>query len=123
MAAKFGTSGLRGLATELIGHTTYSYVDAFAQYLKDKHYAGLGDAVYVAWDYRSSSPQIARNVRAAITAQGLTCVDCGSIPTPALALLAMSRASASIMVTGSHIPADRNGLKFYLPDWRNRQAG
>ncbi len=47
---------------------------------------------------------------------GLVPVDCGFIPTPALALYAMSRKRASLMVTGSHIPADRNGIKFYRPD-------
>ena len=37
------------------------------------------------------------------------------LPTPALALHAMALGGAAIMVTGSHIPADRNGLKFYVP--------
>ena len=41
-------------------------------------------------------------------------MDCGPLPTPALAYAAMSRGLASVMVTGSHIPAERNGLKFYL---------
>lgn len=35
----------------------------------------------------------------------------GAVPTPVLALAA--RNAAAIMITGSHIPADRNGLKFY----------
>ncbi|MGL5735989.1 MAG: phosphomannomutase, partial [Beijerinckiaceae bacterium] len=39
--------------------------------------------------------------------------DCGALPTPALALAAMAAGAPSIMVTGSHIPDDRNGLKFY----------
>jgi phosphomannomutase len=37
------------------------------------------------------------------------------LPTPALALHAMAAGGPAIMVTGSHIPADRNGLKFYTP--------
>jgi phosphomannomutase len=40
---------------------------------------------------------------------------CGAVPTPALALGAMSAGAAAVMITGSHIPADRNGLKFYTP--------
>lgn len=51
----------------------------------------------------------------AVAAMGFVPVDCGALPTPALALHAMATGSAAIMVTGSHIPADRNGLKFYLP--------
>lgn len=42
-------------------------------------------------------------------------VDHGAITTPALALAAMGSGDSAIMITGSHIPADRNGLKFYLP--------
>ncbi len=46
---------------------------------------------------------------------GVPVTDCGAAPTPALALAAMRAGAASVMVTGSHIPADRNGLKFYTP--------
>lgn len=52
---------------------------------------------------------------AAAVRAGVVVRDCGALPTPALAAEAMSAGAASIMVTGSHIPADRNGLKFYLP--------
>ncbi len=40
---------------------------------------------------------------------------CGRVPTPALALAGLARVVPSIMVTGSHIPFDRNGIKFYTP--------
>jgi len=49
----------------------------------------------------------------AIAAAGTKAVDCGALPTPALALEALGRRAPAVMVTGSHIPADRNGLKFY----------
>ena len=67
-------------------------------------------------DLRSSSPDIARLCHAAIADAGLVPVDCGALPTPALSLYAMERAAPAIMVTGSHIPDDRNGLKFYRAD-------
>jgi phosphomannomutase len=38
------------------------------------------------------------------------------VPTPALAYVAQEDAIPAIMVTGSHIPFDCNGLKFYRPD-------
>ena len=38
-------------------------------------------------------------------------VNLGCIPTPALAYYALSRHKGSMMVTGSHIPFDRNGYK------------
>ncbi|MBJ6889277.1 phosphomannomutase, partial [Vibrio cholerae] len=53
---------------------------------------------------------------AAIQAQGFEAIYYGVIPTPALAYSAMQDEIPCIMVTGSHIPFDRNGLKFYRPD-------
>ncbi len=46
---------------------------------------------------------------------GVAVVTLGVLPTPALALQVQTAHGLGIMVTGSHIPADRNGLKFYLP--------
>ena len=46
----------------------------------------------------------------------MTVIDCGTVPTPALALYGLHKKAAALMVTGSHIPADRNGIKFYRPD-------
>src|SRR5690606_18670832 len=54
-------------------------------------------------------------VAAGIAAEGLRVLDAGEVPTPALALAALEAALPAVMVTGSHIPADRNGLKFYGP--------
>lgn len=113
---KFGTSGLRGLVTDLQGHATALYATAFARHLLDAGCAKPGARIYVASDYRPSSPDIAATCIGALARAGLTPIDCGAIPTPALALYAMSKGAASLMVTGSHIPADRNGIKFYRPD-------
>lgn len=113
---KFGTSGLRGLVTELEGRASALYATAFAHHLLQSGQAKAGDRVYVAGDFRPSSPAIAATCIAALSRAGLTPINCGAIPTPALALYAMSKGYASLMVTGSHIPADRNGIKFYRPD-------
>jgi phosphomannomutase len=111
---KFGTSGLRGLATELVGDAARRYVAAFLAHLNKRKVAGYS-RVFIARDLRESSPAIARDVAVAVRAAGLVPVDCGILPTPALALHAMAEGGPAIMVTGSHIPADRNGLKFYAP--------
>ena len=116
MAAKFGTSGLRGLSTELKGAVSALYATAFAEFLKGAKLAAPGSCIAVAQDFRDSSPEIAATVMAALERAGLTPIDCGAIPTPALALYAIAKGWASIMITGSHIPADRNGIKFYRPD-------
>jgi phosphomannomutase len=109
MAPKFGTSGLRGLVTELTPDLVSAHIRAFLAACPN------GGAVHVGQDLRPSSPAIAEAVMNAITGAGLTAIDDGVLPTPALALAAMGAGHAAVMVTGSHIPADRNGLKFYLP--------
>ncbi|OWY03500.1 phosphomannomutase [Thioclava sp. F1Mire-8] len=109
MAPKFGTSGLRGLVTELTDALVTDYTRAFLSACPQ------GGAVHVGWDLRPSSPAIAETVIAAIRDAGLTAIREGALPTPALALASMGAGNAAIMVTGSHIPADRNGLKFYVP--------
>ncbi|WP_072341480.1 hypothetical protein [Devosia enhydra] len=111
---KFGTSGLRGLAGELLDGSAQRYTAAFLLYLREVGKVGSGE-VFIARDLRASSPAIAADVAAAIAGVGLTPVDIGTLPTPALALHAMANDAPSIMITGSHIPADRNGLKFYTP--------
>lgn len=110
---KFGTSGLRGLVSELVGLPAYSHVRAFCAMLRDDDAAGPAGEVLIGQDLRSSSPLIAAQCAQAVADGGLVPVDCGALPTPALALAAMKRGAPAIMVTGSHIPDDRNGLKFY----------
>ncbi|KAA9006797.1 phosphomannomutase [Histidinibacterium aquaticum] len=110
MPPKFGTSGLRGLVTELTDELVADYARAFATA------CDTGNRVWVGWDLRPSSPRIAEAVISALNAEGLPVVRAGMLPTPALALAAMSDGSGAVMVTGSHIPADRNGLKFYVPE-------
>ncbi|CAM5554209.1 phosphoglucosamine mutase [Frigidibacter albus] len=109
MAPSFGTSGLRGLVTELTPELVTRYIQAFLAACPN------GGRLYVGRDLRPSSPEIAGHVLAAARVAGIEAVDCGDLGTPALALAAMSAGAAAVMVTGSHIPADRNGLKFYLP--------
>lgn len=109
MAPKFGTSGLRGLVTELTEDLVADHIRAFAAACP------MGTGLWVGRDLRASSPDLAAVVIRAAQGMGLAVTDCGAVPTPALALAAMQAGAAAVMVTGSHIPADRNGLKFYTP--------
>lgn len=107
MAPKFGTSGVRGLVTELTETLVRDYTRAFISACV------TGSKLYVGRDLRASSPQIANWIAEEALSAGFGVLDCGALPTPALALAA--KGQAAVMVTGSHIPADRNGLKFYVP--------
>lgn len=106
----FGTSGARGLVSQMTGKVCAAYTLSFLQGL---NLAEPGQKVALGMDLRPSSPNIVKACAAAIEQAGCETIFCGALPTPALAFYAMSQHIPAIMVTGSHIPFDRNGIKFY----------
>lgn len=108
----FGTSGARGLVTAMTDAVCFAYTVGYLKHLTALGEFGPGMPVAVAGDQRPSTPRILRACIAAIIHRGGEPVLCGQIPTPALCLHAFARAIPSLMVTGSHIPADRNGIKY-----------
>ena len=112
---RFGTSGARGLAAAMTDQVCYAYTAAFLQHLAAQAEIRHGSRVALAGDLRPSTPRILAACAAAIEDGGYAPVNCGAIPTPAVANWAMREGIASLMVTGSHIPDDRNGIKFYRP--------
>lgn len=112
----FGTSGLRGLVTDITDLEAYINTRGFL-----KHALAVGDVspgkkVGIAADLRPSSDgpvrSILRTVARAVTDSGLLVDNLGFLPTPALVLYSLEHKHPGIMVTGSHIPFDRNGIKF-----------
>ena len=74
---KFGTSGLRGLATDLVGAESRRYAAAFVAYLKT---LGPVGEVLVGRDLRASSPEISAAVIGAIGATGASASIAASCP-------------------------------------------
>jgi len=109
---KFGTSGLRDTVENMTDMECYVNARGFIAYLKDRGKFKKGDTIALGGDRRPSTYRIKMAVAAAICDMGGIVDDQGQIPSPALANYAMSNNMASIMVTGSHIPSDRNGIKF-----------
>jgi phosphomannomutase len=109
----FGTSGLRGLVTDMTDLECYINAAGFLRFLQQSERFEPGHKVCVAGDLRESTDRILRAVHKAITDYGFETVNCGHIPTPALAFYAAEQGLPCIMVTGSHVPEDRNGIKFY----------
>lgn len=105
---KFGTSGARGLVSAMTDEICYAFTVAFLQHLG----AGPSTKVGIAGDRRASTNRIVRAVTRACLDFGSKPLDCGRIPTPAIALYGLDQHIPTIMVTGSHIPDDRNGIKF-----------
>src|ERR1700733_9670119 len=121
----FGTSGRRGKVVDLTQLEIYLNALAELQYLQSLPLTEGGirrdEDFYFAYDLRPSSTEfvaqeegrgeIAQAIVQAISDAGMQAVNLGRIPTPALASFALSRKKGSIMVTGSHIPFERNGYK------------
>jgi len=122
---RFGTSGRRGLVVDLTQLEIYINALAELQYLQSlpREEGGIarGEAFYLAYDLRPSSTryvpeqsgrgEIAQAIVRAIQDAGMKPVNLGAIPTPALTYYALQQGRGSMMVTGSHIPFDRNGYK------------
>jgi len=112
---KFGTSGVRGLVTELTDENCYLYTLGFLQHLEKQGDIQSGTRVAIAGDLRSSTDRIMTAVGRAITDRGYELVNMGKVPSPTIALYGIEEGIPAIMVTGSHIPDDRNGIKYNKP--------
>jgi phosphomannomutase len=109
----FGTSGARGLATAMTDSVCYAYTKGFLQYLESiGEIKRAGERVAVAGDLRPSTDRVMEAVCRAADDLGYRAVNGGKIPSPAVALFGFENRIPSIMVTGSHIPDNRNGIKF-----------
>jgi phosphomannomutase len=107
----FGTSGLRGLVKDITDLEAYINVKAALRYLLNIGDIGAHSVVLIAGDLRPSTDRIMRACAQAIVDSGCRAENAGKIPTPALVSHAISTGRAGVMVTGSHIPFDRNGIK------------
>lgn len=118
---KSGTD-VRGIAVEtpeskitLTDEAIYLIVKAFCKWVaqklnKDKLKIALGN------DVRISAQRIINQVKAAALESGCDLVYTGLCSTPSMFMLLHDGdwdCDASIMITASHLPFDRNGLKFF----------
>ncbi len=110
---EFGTSGLRDKVTAMTDMECYINTRGFIMFLEERGELNASDKdIALGGDLRSSTPRIMSAVSLAIKNSGYRALFCGRVPTPTLAYYAMCKCIPSIMVTGSHIPDDRNGIKF-----------
>ncbi|MFK5985304.1 MAG: phosphomannomutase [Pseudomonadota bacterium] len=111
----FGTSGARGLVSKMTDQICYSYTHGFIQFLKQNQQLGEIESIAIAGDLRPSTAEIMNACAKAIEDFGIKVINCGYIASPAIALYGIENKLPTIMVTGSHIPDDRNGIKFNTP--------
>ncbi len=115
--AKFGTSGVRALVSDLTDLEVYCLTMGALRYFESSNKLSLtinsqhGIKIPVACDLRPSSDRLVKATAKAIIDAGYQVDYQGKIPTPALTFYALQQGIASFIITGSHIPADRNGQK------------
>jgi len=100
------------LTDEVVERIAYG----FAVYIKEK--LGREDlSVAVGHDSRISAERIKAAVIRVLSACGISVTDCGLASTPAMFMVnVMTSCDASIQITASHHPYDRNGIKFFTKD-------
>ena len=113
----FGTSGVRALVEDLTDLEVYCLTLGTLRYFENNDLLTIAGKskdtirIPVACDLRPSSPRLTRATVRAIQECGYQAEYLGMLPTPALTCYALKQGVASFMVTGSHIPLDRNGQK------------
>lgn len=83
-----------------------------------KHFNKQNISVAVGHDPRLSSGQLEKAVIEGLKAGGAAARDCGLASTPAMFMTTMDKdtpTDGAIMITASHLPWNRNGLKFFTP--------
>lgn len=104
-----------GQPVNLTQETVVPIAAAFARWLKKR----LGKdtlRVAIGRDSRISGPAIARWAAQGLSAEGICCTDFGLASTPAMfmcTVLGTQPFDGAVMVTASHLPYPRNGLKFF----------
>jgi phosphomannomutase/phosphoglucomutase len=82
-----------------------------------QHYADEGhDEIYIAGDYRISTPGLRTALIGGLATGGMHVHDCGILPSGAIAAWGKHKAKPACMVTASHNPPEWNGVQFMEPD-------
>ena len=104
-------------AVTLTDEAVYCIVRGFIAWLTEKGYSPR--AIAVGHDVRISAQRIENKTVQAINDAGMDAALCGLCSTPSMFMLlkdGKAECDASVMITASHLPYDRNGLKFFTPE-------
>ncbi|MFZ4688281.1 MAG: phosphoglucosamine mutase [Polymorphobacter sp.] len=112
----FGTDGIRGLTNSAPMTAAIAMKvgqAAGTRFLRGSH----KHRVVIAKDTRLSGYMMESALTAGFTSVGMDVIQCGPIPTPAVALLTRSlRADLGVMISASHNAYQDNGIKLFGPD-------
>lgn len=109
--------GVEGQPVNLTGEAANLISMAFAKWLSGKTNKPIAELkIGVGHDSRISAPALKLSVIQGLTACGVKAVDCGLASTPSMFMSVVypeTDYDGSIMITASHLPYNRNGLKFF----------
>lgn len=108
--------GISGEAVNLTQNEAMYIGYGFYKWLQEKKGSNSALKVTIGHDSRLSAETLKKGVFAGIAAAGGTPVDCGLATTPSLFMSTIFedvKADGAIMITASHLPFNRNGLKFF----------
>ena len=113
-------TAVAGIADEPVNLTQEAVrciTGGFLDFLTEKNGKPVTElTIAVGHDSRISAPDLKRAVLSAILSRGAKAIDCGLSSTPAMFMSILfdeTKADASIMITASHLPYNRNGMKFF----------
>lgn len=108
----FGTSGIRGHAEKLFNNQfCFDIGRSFITFIKENYQLG---PIAVGMDPRESSPRIREYLLKGLSTGNVELFDEGVTPIPSMNWLIKSTpVIAGVMITGSHIAPELNGVKFY----------
>lgn len=109
--------GVEGQPVDLTDEAVERMAAAFALWLSEKTgKPGNTLTVSLGRDSRLSGPRLRDAVARALTAAGVTVLDCGLASTPAMFMTTVDLGcDGAVQLTASHHPWQRNGLKFFRP--------
>ena len=112
------SDGVPGQPVTLTDDVILTIARAFAQWLCTRRSKpGPALTVSVGHDSRISADRIKNGVIKGLTEAGISVLDCGLSSTPAMFMTIVDLGcDASIQITASHHPFNRNGLKFFTPE-------
>lgn len=108
-------SSLGGKEVNLTDEAVYDIAAAFVVWYVNKYSKSPSELTFaVGHDSRITGENISDKVKQAFTNAGVTVLDCGLSSTPAMFMATVDlKTDASVEITASHHPFDRNGLKFF----------
>ncbi|CAI2641765.1 phosphoglucosamine mutase [Apilactobacillus apinorum] len=114
----FGTDGVRGIANKDLSPELAFKCGRAGGYILTKHSQSEGQPqVLVARDTRISGQMLENALIAGLLSVGIEVLQLGVVTTPGVAYLVRTQgASAGVMITASHNPAEYNGIKFFGSD-------